>query len=54
MKIHILALSWKLGDFLEMVGLHSHLAEVAWAGLPLSVLVSHFLISLETMAECQM
>lgn len=53
-KLYILALSWKMGEFLERVGLHSHLAVVAWAGLPLGVMVSHFLISLETMVECQM
>lgn len=53
-NLYILALSWKMGEFLEMVGLYSHLAVVAWAGLPLGVMVSDFLISLETMAECQM
>ena len=38
----------------EMVALHSRLAVVAWAGLSLSIMVSYFLISLETTAECQM
>ena len=55
--------NWEM--LLEMVGLHSYLAGIAWCLVPtfllgrnclvpLSTMASHFLLTLETTAECQM